>query len=92
MTRLENLRGQIDSIDDKIAALFAERMAISKEIALEKNKTNSPIENIQRENELIERITKQIPEDIRIYTRQLYDTIFESSKAYQRLFCNVHPE
>jgi monofunctional chorismate mutase len=92
MNRLENLRGQIDSIDDKIAALFVERMAISKEVALEKNKTNSPIENIQRENQIIGRITKQTPEDIRIYAKQLYNTIFESSKAYQRLFCYDQPE
>ena len=88
MTKLEELRAAIDGIDDQIIRLYVARMELSKEIAIEKNKSKLPVENTQRERKIVGRITEQVPEDMLIYAEQLYNTIFETSKAYQSLFCD----
>ena len=45
---LEDLRMQIDEIDDRMLELFRERMEISKQIAAYKQQHNLPILDNQR--------------------------------------------
>ena len=80
---LKDLREQIDKIDDQIVALYRERMAISKEVAKEKNKTGKGVTNYLREKEILNRVTEMVDDDIKAYTKQVFETLFDTSKAYQ---------
>ena len=48
-------RQKIDAIDAEMARLFKERMEAVHEIALEKKASGAPVEDLQREKEMIER-------------------------------------
>jgi monofunctional chorismate mutase len=80
---LDKKRKQIDIIDDKIAALFNERMQIVKEIGVEKAKSGAAILNLNRENEIITRITGLVNSEISPYAKKLFETLFELSRDYQ---------
>ena len=80
---LTNLRKKIDIIDEKIASLFNERMKIVKEVGIEKAKTKAPILNKNRENEVIEKISSMVNEEIKPYAVTLFETIMEVSRDYQ---------
>ena len=80
---LKELRKQIDVIDDQIAKLYAERMEVSKNVAITKKENNIQLENKDREKEILDRVTSEMPEDIKLYATQVYDTLFRTSKAYQ---------
>ncbi len=80
---LDQLRIQIDSIDDQIASLYAKRLEISAEVGKEKAKVGAPLSVSTREKEIINRITKDKPEQVKIYLKQLYDLAFLQSKNHQ---------
>lgn len=80
---LKDLREQIDKIDDQIVALYRERMTISKKVAQEKNKTGKGVTNYLREKEILNRVTETVDDDIKAYTKQVFETLFDTSKAYQ---------
>ena len=80
---LSELRQKIDNIDDQIVALYRERMEISKEVAKEKNKARKGVTNYLREKEVLNRVTEMVDDDIKAYTKQVFETLFDTSKAYQ---------
>ena len=47
---LDELRNQINDIDDKIVELFVERMKVASEIAGAKAEKNLPVLDMRREN------------------------------------------
>ena len=81
---LGDIRKEIDAVDEQIVKLFLKRMDISKEIALEKEKTGEPVTNPAREREVLERVSYMSGDEMREYTIELYHTLFCLSKAYQR--------
>jgi len=89
MEEIIKLREQIDQIDDKIVDLYAQRMAISKQIGIEKNKTNSAVADNNREKSIINRVTSKVDDEIKVYTKQVFNTMFDTSKAYQNSFLNI---
>lgn len=86
---LEDLRKEIDAIDDQIIKLYEERMRISRKVGIQKAAENKSVENILREKEIINRVTSKVPDEIKLYAKQLFTTIFETSKAYQQQFVCV---
>lgn len=80
---LSELRQKIDNIDDQIVALYSERMKISKMVAEEKNKLGKGVTNYLREKEVLNRVTDKVDDDIKAYTKQVFETLFDTSKAYQ---------
>lgn len=83
---IKDLRAEIDKLDDKIANLYDERMALVKKIGIEKAKSSDNVLDISREKEVINRVTKAVNPEIRVFTKMLYSTIFDTSKAYQSRF------
>ncbi|MFA6867567.1 MAG: chorismate mutase, partial [Clostridia bacterium] len=77
-----NLRNQIDQIDDQIVKLYNQRMEIVKEVAIKKQADNNSINDPFREKNIINRVTSEVDADIKVYTKHLFDTIFDTSKAY----------
>lgn len=83
---MEKLRNKLNEIDDQIVKLYAERMETVKEIGQFKEKAHLPITSKSREDEVVKRLEKEVPEEISVFVKMLYQTIFQTSKAYQSKF------
>ena len=83
--RILELRQQIDTLDEEIIQLLMKRMDFSKKVGKLKEKLDIPVEDKNRENEIIDRLTQQAGQNlseeqlIRIFT-----AVFKSSKQIQR--------
>ena len=84
-TELEQLRGQIDQIDDKIIALFKERMQVSDKIAMFKKEHEMPTLAPGRERALLARVAEEAGEEFADYTESLFRTIMAASRSYQNV-------
>ncbi len=80
---LNELRNEIDKIDDSLVKLFVERMKLSAQIADYKKENKLPIYVPSREREKLQSIAKLAGEEMDNYTRVLYSMIFELSRSYQ---------
>lgn len=80
---LEELRKQIDGIDEELVKIFEKRMKTAAEIADVKRKENIPVLNTAREREIIANLTEKTDKDISVYIRILYSLLFEMSRSYQ---------
>lgn len=82
---LQSFREQIDSIDEQILELLEKRMDLVKDVGKLKAKLDLAVEDLSREQEIIERLTKHAHghlsegQLIRIFT-----AVFKSSKQLQR--------
>ena len=79
---LETLREQIDTVDDKMLALFLERMRIGEQIAAYKKENALPVLNKAREREVLARV-QATAGDLEPYAYQLFTMLMEMSKARQ---------
>lgn len=80
---LDKTRMEIDSIDDKIFELYEQRMKLSAEVAEQKKENKLALVNKSREREILSRMSAK-SEELKTYTRMLYNTLFSVSKSYQR--------
>ena len=83
--RILELRQQIDDLDEEIIQLLKKRMGISKGVGRLKEKLDIPVEDKNRENEIIDRLTKQA--GINLSEEQLiriFTAVFKSSKQVQK--------
>ena len=80
---LQELRGQIDGIDDQLVKLFAQRMAVSAQIGDYKKAQNLPVFVPAREREKLQDVAQKAGQDMANYTRVLYSMLFELSRSYQ---------
>ena len=80
---LKELRTEIDSIDDQLVKLFAQRMEISAQIADYKKEKSLPIFVPAREREKLADVAEKAGPDMANYTRVLYSMLFELSRSYQ---------
>ncbi len=80
---LEDLRKQINETDNEITALFAKRMEIAGEIAKYKVDNDLPVFDKLREREILNRLTENQSEEMAMYTKMLYTTMFDLSRSYQ---------
>ena len=82
---LELLRGEIDRIDDKMIALFKERMQVSDKIAAYKKEHDMPTLALGRERALLARVAEEAGEEYADYTESLFRTIMAASRSYQNI-------
>ena len=83
MTKLEQYRNELDNIDKEITALYEKRMNVVLEIAKTKKEEGVPTNVPDREKNIINKVTKMVSPELQVYTKQLYETIFQTSKSYQ---------
>jgi len=83
MKDLTEIRNEIDKIDDKIVAEYVKRIELCAEVAAEKQKTGKAVADLEREQKILYRITENLPEKYYSIIKELYGTIFATSKAYQ---------
>lgn len=80
---LDKIRENIDAIDDKIASLYGERMKLVGEVGEAKKKSGKAVDDPERERKIILRVTDKVEPDIQVYLKRVFETMFETSKAYQ---------
>jgi chorismate mutase/prephenate dehydratase len=80
---INEIRSQIDHIDQQIRALFLERMACAKKVGDYKATHGLPVLNRAREREILTKMRKDSG-DMDLYIHRLFSTLFELSSAYQR--------
>ena len=75
-----DFRKDIDSLDDELIIILNKRMEIVKELMRLKKEEGVPIENKEREEEVISRLVKKnlIPEKM---IREIYGVIFKYGKT-----------
>ncbi len=89
---LKELREQIDTIDDELVKLFAQRMEVASQIAEVKKEQKLPIFVPAREREKLADVAKKAGPEMANYTRVLYSMLFELSRSYQgKQNCTTSP-
>lgn len=83
MKKLDELRLQIDSIDQEMVSLFEKRLEICKEIGKIKKENNLVILNTKREEEVIKKNSSLIKEEFKNSYIKLIKLIIEESKKVQ---------
>ncbi len=87
---LNEIRGEINKIDDEIASLFEKRMILANDVAEYKRQNDMAVYDRRRERDIINRISSQVSEDLSSYSKILYATLFQLSRSYQ--FKKLIPE
>ena len=80
---LQDIRGQLDQIDDQLIGLFARRMRLVSDVAAYKKENGLPILDSGRERQIINRVSLAAGDDLEHYAKLLYQTLFSVSRAYQ---------
>ena len=80
---LNELRQEIDVIDDQLVKLFCQRMDIAAKVAECKRANNMPILVPARERQILANVAEKAGPEMGNYTRVLYSMLFELSRSYQ---------
>ena len=80
---LNDLRKEIDAIDDEMVALFARRMEVSARIAGVKKEKSLPIFVPAREREKLADVAQKAGPELAKDTQLLYSMLFELSRGHQ---------
>ena len=85
MEDLSALRGKIDEIDEKLAALFEARMQVAAEVARYKQEHDLPVLQSGREAEVLEKNTARMENAaLKPYAADFYRNLMAVSRAYQK--------
>ena len=79
--KLEELRNKMDVIDSEIIALLNDRLALVLQIKKAKKNLNIPVEDLNRELEVLQNLQSGNLEQK--FIKDLYDVIFAYSKEIQ---------
>ncbi len=82
---LSKIRENIDVIDDEIAQLYAKRMNLVKQVSEAKKQSGKAVNDPDRERNILLRVTDKVDEDVQVYLKRVFETMFETSKAYQTM-------
>ena len=80
---LNELRNEINQIDDELLKLFLRRMEVTDQVADYKREHGLPIYQPQREREVLKKVAEQAGDDKSAYARVLFSMLMELSKSSQ---------
>ena len=80
---LQQLRQQIDGIDEQLVQLFCRRMEICGDVARYKKENGLPVLDSGRERSKVNALMQQADEPFEDSVASLYSLIFELSRSYQ---------
>lgn len=80
---LKELRAEIDAVDTQIAQLFSRRMQLGGAVADYKREHSLAVMNSQREQQVLERVSSLVGEDLAPDARVLFASMMDMSKALQ---------
>ena len=79
---LNEIRVNIDNVDNQLKELFIKRMELVKEVYQYKKENNLPVKNNEREAEIIEKRTSDLSE-FKDETREFFKDLIDISCKYQ---------
>ena len=80
---INELREQINQIDDEMARLFAKRMDTVLEVARYKKESGKPVLDRSRERAVLARVADIVGEPYEQYSKVLWNILFDLSRSYQ---------
>ena len=80
---LEDLRKEINEIDDEILKLFLKRMETASKVADYKRENNLSTLQKCREREILKRVSEKSGTEMADYSRMLFSCLMDLSKSYQ---------
>lgn len=83
---IQELRTQINQIDEQLVALFDARMKVALEIGKYKKANALPVYDPARERAVLDKQMAAVNAEMAPYVQRLYQTLFELSKDYQRQY------
>ena len=83
MKNLDDIRVEINAVDDELLSLIIKRLNLSKEVAAYKKANNIPILDRARELWILDHITKGKDADLVVPLRETYESIFLVSRRRQ---------
>ncbi len=83
MNRLNNLRSEVDSIDEELNKLFIKRLGLVEEIYKEKELNKMDILDKNREDMIFKKLKNKTPYEYFEYSKDLFENILRISKNYQ---------
>ena len=89
---IQELRKQINEIDAQLVKNFDDRMRVALEIAKYKKENGMPVFDPARERDVLNKQTSAVSEDMAMYVKLLYNTIFDISRSYQQCFITRRTE
>lgn len=89
---IQDLREKMNQIDEQLVGAFDDRMRVTLEIAKHKKENELPVVDPVREREVLNRLSTMVSEDMAMYTKLLYNTIFDISRSYQQRYMTQKTE
>ncbi len=80
---MEELRREIDAIDEQLVSLFIKRMGVSAQVAEEKRAGGRSVLDPARERQLLTRVSELAGEELESQTRVLYNLMLSLSRSHQ---------
>ncbi len=80
---IEQLREQIDNLDNEIIRLLDARFDCSKAIGEEKKKIGKVVLDSKREDAILQKVANLSQEEHSEYIQEVYKKIMEQSRLYQ---------
>ena len=80
---IDELRKQIDALDNEIIALLDARFGLSYAIGEEKKKTQKQVLDSSREQVILDKVASLTDQEHTQYIQEIYKKIMEKSRAYQ---------
>lgn len=81
--QLRELRAHIDQLDDQLQQLFLERMELVHQVGALKREDCIPILHADRENEILMRLTADLPPEQEQNVTEFFQTLFAISRRQQ---------
>jgi len=82
---LEELRGEIDAIDQQMVDLFKARMEAAGQVAEYKKEKGVPVLDVGRERALLAKVADRAGEELADYAQSVYRTMLSASRSYQNV-------
>lgn len=80
---LSDYRKQINEIDAQLVKLFEQRMEVSKNIAAYKKEHDLPTRDPKREEEVLQKHSKEVKPELSIYCYEFFEKLMQLSRDYQ---------
>ncbi len=92
MMDIQELRKQINEIDEQLVKIFDARMKVALEIGKYKKEHGLPVFDPARERAVLDKQTAAVDEEMTTYVKLLYNTLFDLSRSYQQRYMTQDSE
>ena len=83
-TNLEEVRNEINSIDDELVRLFVKRMRAAEKVAEIKRESAKPVQDPARERAILSKVAQAVGPEFENEARLLFTTLMSMSRGRQR--------